>query len=77
MWAMAFFRELPFPLKNASADFLEIFFQFANTYTEESVLHGFTKQAQENESKPTAEMMRRLGYSAKEIAGEDLQDEYE
>jgi DNA-binding transcriptional regulator YhcF (GntR family) len=57
------------------ADFLEIFFSFANTYTEESVLHGFTKARQEEEAKPTIQKMKRLGYSDEEIAKMDLRKE--
>jgi hypothetical protein len=74
MWAMAFLREFPVPLKETNPDFLEIFFKFANTYTEKSVLHGYAKEAGENESKPTAARMRRAGYSDEEIAGMDLRD---
>jgi hypothetical protein len=65
---------LPVPLRELNLDFLEIFFNFANTYTEESVLHGFTKAKQETESKPTAETMKQLDYSDEEIAGMDLRD---
>ena len=74
MWAMAYFRELPVPLQGLDADFLEIFFNFANTYTEESVLHGYSKQRKEAESRPTPGLMKRFGYSDKEIANMDLRD---
>jgi hypothetical protein len=73
MWAMVYFRELPLPLKEVDPSLLEIVFNFANTFTEESVLHGYTKQKAEAESGPSAEVMKRLGYSDEEIAGMDLQ----
>jgi hypothetical protein len=69
---MVYFRELPVKLQEADPSLLEIIFNFANTFTEESVLHGFTKQRKESESAPTADKMRRLGYSEEEIAGMDL-----
>jgi hypothetical protein len=71
---MVYFRELPVPLRELNFDLLEIFFNFANTYTEESVLHGFTKTRQEEESKPTVGKMRRLGYSDEDIAEMDLRN---
>ena len=74
MWAMVYFRELPVPLKEISPDFLEIFFKFANTFTEKSILNGFTKQREEIESKPTVQRMKRAGYSDEEIANMDLRD---
>ena len=77
MWAMAYFRELPVPLNELNPEFLGIIYKFANTFTEESVLRGFTKQREEHESKPTADMMRRLGYSEEDIAKMELRDEPE
>jgi hypothetical protein len=72
MWTMAYFRKLPVPIREIEPEFLEIFFNFANTYTEESVLQGYAKQRKEEESKPTVEKMKRLGYSYNDIAGMDL-----
>ena len=71
---MVYFRELPVPLKKISIDLLEIFFNFANTYTEKSVLQSYMKNKQEAESKPTVQMMKRLGYSEEDIAKMDLRD---
>ncbi|MDR0475753.1 MAG: hypothetical protein LBH43_19045 [Treponema sp.] len=71
---MVYFRELPVPLKEVDPAFLEIFFDFANTYTEKSVMESIIKHRQEKESKPTAEIMKRMGYSDEEIAGMDLRD---
>ena len=44
MWTMVYFRELPESLNEYSEDALDFFFEFANTYTEDSILHGFLKQ---------------------------------
>ena len=74
MWAMVYFRELPVPLKELNIDLLEIFFNFANTYTEKAVLQSYIKSKQEAESKPTVQMMKRLGYSEEDIARMDLRD---
>jgi Holliday junction resolvasome RuvABC DNA-binding subunit len=71
---MVYFRELPVPLREIDPDFLEIIFNFANTFTEESVLHSYAKHQQEEESKPTTETMRRLGYSEEDIAKMELRD---
>lgn len=69
---MVYFRELPVKVQDADESLLEIIFNFANTFTEDSVLRGFTKQRKDAESTPTADQMRRLGYSEEEIAGMDL-----
>jgi hypothetical protein len=74
MWAMVYFRELPVPLKGINTDFLEIFFNFANTYTEETILQSFIKNRQEAESRPTVQVMKRMGYSEEDIANMDLRD---
>jgi hypothetical protein len=72
MWAVVYFRELPEPLNEVDPSVLEVVFKFANTFTEESVLHGYTKLAKENESGPDADMMKRLGYADDEVAGMDI-----
>jgi len=46
-------------------------FNFANTFTEESVLQGYTKRIKET-SGPSADIMKGLGYSDEEVAGMDL-----
>ena len=77
MWAMVYFRELPAPLKEINTDFLEIFFNFANTFTEKSVQNWFSKQREKTEAKPTVQTMRGLGYSDEDIANMELRDEPE
>ena len=72
MWAMVYFRELPVKLREVDPSFLEIIFNFANIFTEDSVLRGYTKQRKDADSTPTADQMRRLGYSEAEIARMDL-----
>jgi hypothetical protein len=71
---MAYFRELPVPLKELDIDLLEIFFNFANTYTEKAVQQSYVKSKQEAESKPTVQLMRRMGYSEEDMAEMDLRD---
>ncbi|GHV92005.1 hypothetical protein AGMMS50268_25080 [Spirochaetia bacterium] len=72
MWAMEYFRELPAPLSELDPAFLDIFFNFANTYTEESVLYAEVNQRKAKESTPSADMFRKLGYSEERIAGMEL-----
>ena len=52
---------------------LEVVFNFANTFTEDSVLQGYTKRIREAESGPSAEMMKRLGFSDDEVAGMEVE----
>jgi len=47
-------------------------FNFANTFTEDLILHGYTKRIKEMTSGPSADIMKRLGYSDHEVAGMDL-----
>jgi len=69
---MVYLRELPVPLREIDPDFLDIFFNFANTYTEESILYAEVKRRKEAESALTADMFRDMGYSEKEITEMDL-----
>jgi hypothetical protein len=71
---MVYFRELPVPLKELNIDLLEIFFNFANTFTETKVQQGYEKSKKDDESKPTPQMMRRMGYSEADMAEMDLRD---
>ena len=64
---MAYFRELPQPLSETDADFAELFFKFANTYTEESILRGYIKEEAERQKKISADDLRELGYSDEDI----------
>jgi hypothetical protein len=63
---------LPEPLNEIGDDFLDIFFEFANTYTVESVRHGFQEGRKERESAPEADVFREMGYSEEDIAGFDM-----
>jgi len=69
---MVFLRELPVPVKELDQAFIDIFFNFANTYTEESVLHSMLKRRKEADAAPSAEMFREMGYSEKDIAEMDI-----
>ena len=64
---MVYFRELPQPLVEIDGDFAELFFKFANTYTEESILRGYMKEEAERQKKVSADDLRELGYSEKDI----------
>jgi hypothetical protein len=64
---------LPAPLKELDPAFLDIFFNFANTYPEESVLYTEIKRRKEKESTPSADMLRTLGYTEEQIASMELE----
>lgn len=63
MWAMVYFRVLPLPLNEIDDDFLDLFFNFANTFTEDSVLQGFIKAQNEKEPVVSDDVLKELGYS--------------
>lgn len=65
---MVYLKELPLPLAETSDYFLDLFFEFATTYTEQSVLEGQIKQRQDKEKTPSVQDMQMLGYSQEEIA---------
>ena len=62
-----YFRELPLPLREIDDDYLEFFFKFANTYTEESILTGFIKDEEKKEKEVTEDALKDLGYDDKDI----------
>ena len=64
---MVYFRELPQPLGEIDGDFAELFFKFANTYTEESILRGYMKEEADRQKKISADDLRELGYSEEDI----------
>lgn len=64
---MVYFRTLPFPLNEIDDDFIDIFFKFANTYTEESILSGYVKQVVEKEKEVSSDMLKDLGYTDKDL----------
>jgi len=66
---MVYFRTLPLPLNEIDEDFLALFFNFANTFTEESVLQGFIKEQDEKERAINDDLLRELGYSEEDILG--------
>jgi hypothetical protein len=65
---------LPAPIAELDPAFIDIFFNFANTYTEESVLYSEVKKRKAKESTPSADMFRRLGYTEEQIAGMELDE---
>ena|GEM_PF-1181758 len=64
---MVYFRILPVPLNEIDEDFLELFFNFANTYTESSILTGFLNDKQEQEKEASSEVLKELGYTDEDI----------
>jgi hypothetical protein len=69
-----YFRELPAPLGEIDPAFTDIFFEFANTFTEESVLSAEVKRrkAEEKDAALEADLFRDFGYGEEEIAGMDI-----
>lgn len=64
---MVYFRTLPVPLNEIDEDFLELFFNFANTYTEDSILTGFLQDKQEQEKEASSEVLKELGYTDEDL----------
>lgn len=64
---MVYFRELPLRLDDADDDLLELFFKFANTFTEESILNGYIRDEREKEKEIHEEELKDLGYSDEDI----------
>lgn len=65
---MVYFRELSPQLKNDPGDdFLELFFKFANTFTEESILNGYLKDEMEKEKEIHDDELKDLGYTDEDI----------
>ena len=58
---------MPLPLSEIDGDFAEVFFKFANTYTEESILRGYMKEEAERQREISADDLRDLGYSEEDI----------
>ncbi|MGL4981269.1 MAG: hypothetical protein ACRC4W_00165 [Treponemataceae bacterium] len=58
--------------KNLSDDFIDLFFNFANTFTKESVQKGFLEQAKKETEKLTEEQFLELGYSQEDLFNMDL-----
>jgi hypothetical protein len=52
--------------------FIDVFFNFANTFTEESVLYSEVKRRKRNESAPNIDVFRDLGYTDEQIANMDI-----
>lgn len=64
---MVYFRELPLPLKELDDDFMDFFFKFANTFTEDSVLKGFLKEESEKAKEVSEDTLKELGYTDEDI----------
>jgi len=64
---MVYFRELPQPLNDTDNDLLDLFYKFANTFTEESILTGYIKDEMEKEKEIHDEELKDLGYSDEDI----------
>lgn len=64
---MVYFRELPLPLNDADDDLIDMFYRFANTFTEESILNGYIKREMEKAKEVHDEDLKDLGYSDEDI----------
>ncbi len=60
---MVYFRELPLPINELDEDFLDIFFRFANTYTEDSILHGYIDEESKKLKAVDDDVLAELGYN--------------
>ena len=67
LWTTVYFRTLPLPLNEIDDDYLDFFFMFANTYTEESVLTGYIKSEEKKEKEVADDALKELGYTDKDI----------
>ena len=63
---------LPVPVSELDPAFIDVFYEFANTYSEESVRFAEMKRRKEKESAVNADLFRDLGYTEKEIAEMDV-----
>lgn len=64
---MVYFRVLPKPLNDLDDDFIYFFFEFANTYTEDSILTHYCKQQADKEKEVSEEDLKELGYSDEDL----------
>lgn len=69
MWAMVYFRELPLPLSETDSDFLDFFFKFANTFTENSILRGYIDEESKKTKTVGDDVLADLGYTDKDKLG--------
>ncbi len=66
-----YFRVLP-ETQRQDNDFIDIFFDFANSYTEESIRNAYLKEKHAETHKHDANFFRDLGYSEEDISKMDL-----
>lgn len=64
---MVYFRELPLPLNEVDDDLLELFYKFANTFTEGSILDGYIRDEMAKEKEIDDADLKDLGYSDEDI----------
>lgn len=64
---MAYSRVLPQPINELSDEFIQLFFNFATTYTEESVLEFMLKRRKEEDESLNDDLMKELGYSEEDL----------
>lgn len=67
LWAMVYFRQLPQPLTEIDDCFMGIFFNFATTFTEDSVLQAKIEERKKEKNATSAETLRNIGYSDEDI----------
>lgn len=72
LWAIMYFRELSCQLSDVDDWFIEYFFKFATTYTEDSILQARVKERVKKDKKMSQDQMRDLGYTEEDIAKMDL-----
>lgn len=64
---MVYFRQLPLPLKEVDDWFISLFFNFATTFTEDSVLQAKCKEREKEKNTTSVETLRSIGYTDEDI----------
>ena len=69
---MVYFRELPAPIQELDPAFVDVFYEFANTFSEESILSAEIKERDKRRKEPSENVLKDLGYSEEDLAGMNL-----
>ena len=70
---MVYFRELPAPIQDLDPVFIDVFYDFANAFSEEAIRYAEMKHRKKRETEPASDIFRNLGYGEKDIAEMDIE----